>query len=196
MAPPPDPLPLPRPSARDAELNDLLPLVYGELRALARRQRQGWDGDFTLDTTALVHEAWLKLDRSRGGPIESQSHLLGLAGRAMRHILCDYARDRKRMRRGGDALHLPLEVLEGVHGVLQVNDAHLDLMEALDEALRRLELTEPRQARVVECRFFAGLGIEETAAALELSPATVKRDWAMARAWLYRELHPVPGDAP
>jgi RNA polymerase sigma factor (TIGR02999 family) len=187
-------LPRPRPHGPPGDaggaLDDFLPRVYEELRALARKQRRGWDGDFTLNTTALVHEAWIKLDRSRGGPIENRNHLLGLAGRAMRHILCDYARDRKRLKRGGDARHLPLEVLEGVDGLLRVNDAHLDTLEALDEALTRLETTEPRQARVVECRFFAGLGIEETAGALALSPATVKRDWAMARAWLYRELHP------
>jgi RNA polymerase sigma factor (TIGR02999 family) len=178
-APPPSPA-----------LDELLPLVYEELRTLARRQRRGWEGDFTLNTTALVHEAWLKLDRSRGGPIESRSHLLGLAGRAMRQILCDYARDRKRLKRGGDAVHLPLDILEGVHGLLQVSDANLAVMQALDEALTRLEAREPRQARVVECRFFAGLGIEDTARALGISPPTVKRDWAMARAWLFRELHP------
>ncbi|CAN5788223.1 ECF-type sigma factor [soil metagenome] len=178
--------PVPGPPA----LDDLLPVVYEELRSLARRQRQGWDGDFTLNTTALVHEAWIKLDRSRGGPIENRSHLLGLAGRAMRHILCDYARDRKRLKRGGEAIHLPLDVLEGVHGLLRVSDAHLEMMEALDEALTRLEISEPRQAKVMECRFFAGLGIEETAEAMGLSPATVKRDGALARAWLYRELNP------
>jgi RNA polymerase sigma factor (TIGR02999 family) len=173
-----------------AGLDALLPLVYEELRALARRQRRGWDGDFTLNTTALVHEAWIKLDRSRGGPIEDRNHLLGLAGRAMRHILCDYARDRKRLKRGGEARRLPVEVLEGVDGLLQVDDAYLEVMESLDEALNRLETAEPRQARVVECRFFAGLGIEDTALALGVSAPTVKRDWAMARAWLYRELHP------
>ncbi len=171
-------------------LDDLLPLVYEELRTLARRQRRGWEGDFTLNTTALVHEAWLKLDRSRGGPIESRRHLVGLAGRAMRHILCDYARDRKRIKRGGEARRLPLEVLEGVDGLLRVDEARLEIMEELNEALTRLEEREPRQARVVECRFFAGLGIEETAAALGISAPTVKRDWAMARAWLFRELHP------
>lgn len=172
-------------------LDDLLPLVYEELRSLARRQRRGWDGDFTLNTTALVHEAWIKLDRSRGGSIGSRDHLLGVAGKAMRHILCDHARDRRRLKRGGgEARHLTLDVLEGVGGLLQVSDTHLEHMEMLDEALSRLEQREPRQARVVECRFFAGLGIEDTARVLELSPATVKRDWAMARAWLYREMRP------
>jgi RNA polymerase sigma factor (TIGR02999 family) len=175
-------------------LDALLPLVYEELRTLARKQRRGWDGDFTLNTTALVHEAWIKLDRSQGRPPENGDHLLGLAGRTMRHILCDYARDRRRMKRGGDAVHLPVEVLEGVDGLLRLADAHLELMEVLDEALTRLEDREPRQARVVDCRFFAGLGIDETARVLDLSTATVKRDWAMARAWLFRELHPADDD--
>ena len=196
---PPDPAPpdvAPPDVAPWDVLDDLLPLVYDELRSLARRQRRGWDGDFTLDTTALVHEAWIKLDRSRGGPLGSRDHLLGVAGRAMRHILCDYARDRRRLKRGGDARHLPLDVLEGVDGLLQVSDEHLERMEALDEALTRLEAREPRQARVVECRFFGGLGIEETARVLELSPATVKRDWAMARAWLFQEIRPEPPPGP
>jgi RNA polymerase sigma factor (TIGR02999 family) len=173
---------------RREEMDRFLPLVYEELRSLARRQRQGWEGDFTLDTTALVHEAWMKLGRSAGGPIKNRGHFLGLAGKAMRHILCDYARDRRRLKRGGEAAHLPLGVMEGIDGVLALSDERLDTLAALDEALTRLAEEDPRKARVVECRFFAGLGIEETAQALEISPATVKRDWALARAWLYREI--------
>ncbi len=169
-------------------LDELLPLVYDELRQLARRQRAGWEGDFTLDTTALVHEAWLKLGRGDGGAIESRAHFLGVAAQAMRHILCDYARDRRRLKRGGDAVRLPLDVLEGVEGLLALSDDRLDSIAALDDALQRLSIEEPRWARVVECRFFAGLGIEDTSEALAISPATVKRDWALARAWLYRAL--------
>lgn len=174
-------------TARPA-LNDLLPLVYDELRQIARRQRAGWQGDFTLDTTALVHEAWLKLGRGGAGTIESRAHFLGVAAQAMRHILCDYARDRRRLKRGGDATRLPLDVLEGVDGLLALSDERLDTIAALDAALARLAADEPRWARVVECRFFAGLGIDETAETLGISPATVKRDWSLARAWLYRAL--------
>ncbi len=170
------------------EVDDLLPLVYDELRQLARRQRAGWVGDFTLDTTALVHETWLKLGRSSGVPMKSRAHFLGVAAQAMRHILCDYARDRRRLKRGGEVTRLPLDVLEGVEGLLALSDERLDTIAALDEALGRLAADEPRWARVVECRFFAGLGIEETGEALGISPATVKRDWALARAWLYRAL--------
>ncbi len=174
---------------RDDAIDQLLPLVYDELRVLARRRRQNWDGDFTLDTTALVHEAWLKLRRSSGAAVDDRQHFLALAARTMRQVLSNYARDRRRLKRGGGAIHLPDEVFDSLTAVLPAADSQIDIMVELDEALERLTTTEPRQARVVECRFFTGLGIEETAAALNLSTATVKRDWALARAWLYRELH-------
>jgi len=174
--------------------DDLMPRVYEELRQLAHRQRLGWRGDFTLDTTALVHEAWLKLGRSEDGSAlagraaANRAHFLGVAARAMRHILCDYARDRRRLKRGGDSTRVPLDVLEELDGFLAMPDDRLDTLAALDEALETLNKTEPRWARVVECRFFAGLSVEETAEVIDASPATVKRDWTMARAWLYRAL--------
>lgn len=168
-------------------LSELFPLVYEELRVLAHRQRRRWHGDLTLNTTAIVHEAYIKLvDRSAVGS-ESRGHFFAVAAKAMRHILCNYARDRQRLKRGGGAAHVPIEDEMDVE-LIDLSDEHADELSALDEALERLEKTNERQSRVVECRFFGGMTIDETAAALELSPATVKRDWTMARAWLYREM--------
>lgn len=172
---------------RDA-LGELFTLVYDELQVLARRQRRRWNGDYTLNTTALVHEAYLKLvDRSRIG-VESRAHFYALASRAMRHILCNYARGKRARKRGGDLRRVPLD-----EGRLPADravppDRTSDLLAALDDALRRLEELEPRQGRVVECRFFGGMTVEETATALGVSSRTVKRDYAMAQAWLHREL--------
>ena len=172
-------------AARDA----LFPLVYEELSRLAHRQRRRWSGDFTLTTTALVHEAYLKLAGQRQLPTESRAHFLGIASRGMRHILCDYARDRRRQKRGGDRPHLPLDQVEAADGrALDLSADQADRLAGLDEALRRFEAIAERQCRVVECRFFGGMSVEETAAALGVSPRSVKRDWAFARAWLLREM--------
>jgi RNA polymerase sigma factor (TIGR02999 family) len=173
---------------RDA-LNPLFPLVYEQLRALAHRQRRQWDGDLTLNTTALVHEAYLKLSHQRELPAESRAHFLGIASKAMRHILCNYARDRRRRKRGGGEVHVPLEAADaGGWGSIELSDDQADRLAGLDEALRRFESIAARQCRVVECRFFGGMSVEETAAALGVSPRSVKRDWAFARAWLLREM--------
>lgn len=180
---------------RDA-LDALFPLVYEELGRLAHQQRRRWDGDFTLTTTALVHEAYLKLAGQRQLPAGSRAHFLAIAARAMRHILCNYARDRRRQKRGGGQPHLPLEHADpGVDPALELSADQADRLAGLDEALRRFEGIAERQCRVVECRFFGGMSVEETAAALGVSPRSVKRDWAFARAWLLREMqHPVTGD--
>jgi RNA polymerase sigma factor (TIGR02999 family) len=177
-------------AAGDREaLNPLFPLVYEELRSLAHRQRRRWSGDFTLTTTALVHEAYLKLAGQRQLPTESRAHFLGIASRAMRHILCNYARDRRRQKRGGGRPHLPLDQVEAADGrALDLSSDQADRLAGLDEALRRFEAIAERQCRVVECRFFGGMSVEETAAALGVSPRSVKRDWAFARAWLLREM--------
>jgi RNA polymerase sigma factor (TIGR02999 family) len=170
-------------------LDELVALLYDELRALAHRQRRHWHGDFTLDTTALVHEAYLKLvDQQRIGA-GNRGHFLAVAAKAMRHILCNYARDRQRKKRGGDMQPVSLEVLDATPGQVTFTDEQADALSCLDAALRQLEQVDRRQSEIVECRFFAGLTIEDTAAALGTSPATVKRDWALARAWLYREMH-------
>lgn len=170
-------------------LDDLFPLVYEELSRLAHRQRRRWDGNLTLTTTALVHEAYLKLAGQRQLPTESRSHFLGIAAKAMRHILCNYARDRSRKKRGGGRAHQALEDAERAgEASFGLSEDQADRLAGLDEALRRFDVVAPRQCQVVECRFFGGLNVEETAAALGLSPRSVKRDWAFARAWLLREM--------
>ena len=120
-------------------------------------------------------------------PAESRAHFFAVAAKAMRHILCNHARDRTRKKRGGGAVHLRLEPGHEV-GALQLSDEQTDMLTALDESLQGLERVAERQARVVECRFFGGMSIEDTAAALGISPRTVKRDWTFARAWLRRDL--------
>jgi len=171
---------------RDA-LDQLFALLYEELKELARRQRRRWRGDYTLDTTALVHEAYLKLVGQARVDVESRAHFRALAAKAMRHILCDYARDRRTQKRGGGLEGLPLDELKPPAQVV-FSEEQSDTLVALDDALRRLERIDPRQSEVVECRFFGGLTIEETATAIGVSPRTVKRDWAVAQAWLHREM--------
>jgi RNA polymerase sigma factor (TIGR02999 family) len=169
-------------------LDELFALVYDELHALAHRQRRRWDGNDTLNTTALVHEAYVKLvDRKRVN-VESRAHFFALAARAMRQILCNWARDRRTQKRGGGLEILPLDDLpvSPAHIVSSMDPAARLL--ALDGALRRLEERHPRQSKVVECRFFGGLTIDETASAMGIAPRTVKRDWAVAQAWLHRAL--------
>jgi RNA polymerase sigma factor (TIGR02999 family) len=162
-------------------LDRLLPVVYDELRALARQVRRGPSSE-TVNTTALVHEAYLRLSRGEG--FEGRSHFLGVAAKAMRHVLVDHARRRSAEKRGGDLARVELsETLVG--SAAQTSDG---LVLALDRALGRLGALDARKARVVECRFFGDLSVEETAAALGVSTATVKRDWRMAQAWLYRAL--------
>lgn len=169
-------------------LNALFPLVYEELRSLARSQRRRWHGDLTLNATALVHEAYIKLVDPRGTVPGSRDHFFAVAAKAMRHILCNYARERQRLKRGGGADHVTIDETVNALPIVVSDEKALELS-ALDEALQRLEQVSERQSRVVECRFFGGMSIEETASALGSSPATVKRDWTMARAWLYREIH-------
>jgi RNA polymerase sigma factor (TIGR02999 family) len=166
----------------------LFPIVYDELRSVARRQRGRWNGDTTLDTTALVHEVYLKLTGMENVGARSRVHFLRIASRAMRQILCNYARDRRATKRGGVSPHVPLEIAgESAVEAAFANDRSGQLAD-LDDALLRLETIDKRMSDVVECRFFGGLSIDDTAAALDVSPATVKRDWSLARAWLFREL--------
>jgi RNA polymerase sigma factor (TIGR02999 family) len=166
---------------------ELMPLVYDELRRIAgaymRRERPGQ----TIQPTALVHEAYLRLLADKKQAWEGRTHFLAIAANSMRQILVERARARHTQKRGGDRERVTLDegALRG--GDDAVDEAALDLL-ALDEALDRLAALDAQQARVVELRFFGGLTIEETAAELDISPATVKRHWTLARAWLRREV--------
>lgn len=164
-------------------LDNLLPLVYDELHRQAsrylRKERQG----HTLQTTALINEAYLKLIDQRNVNWESRTHFFAIAAQAMRRILVDYARTTRRQKRGGDDIKLPLDDAL----LVAADEKTVDLI-ALDEALKKLEELDEQQARVVELRYFSGLSLEETAEALHVSRSTVASDWSMAKAWLYREL--------
>jgi RNA polymerase sigma factor (TIGR02999 family) len=167
----------------DADLvNRLVPLVYDELRSIAHRLLLGERANATLGTTGLVHEAYLKLVDDARVARQGRAYFFAAAARAMRQVLVDYARRRARGKRGGGWTAVSLD------SNLIAVDALADRVLGLDEALTRLAVQHPRAARVVECRYFTGMSVEETAAALEMSPRNVKRDWAFARAWLYRDL--------
>ena len=163
-------------------LDSLLPAVYQELRRLAaaylRRERPGQ----TLQPTALVHEAYLRLMKDRPDRWENRAHFCAIAAHSMRQILIERARARGAAKRGGARQRITLD-----DALVAGSDRSIDLL-ALDEALERLAELDPQQARLVELRFFGGLTIEETAAAMDISPATVKRHWTLAKAWLTREL--------
>jgi RNA polymerase sigma factor (TIGR02999 family) len=176
---------------RDREaLGMLVPLVYEELQELAHRQRRRWSGDDTLDTTALVHEAYLKLADQSDASWSSRAHFLAAAARAMRHILINYSRDRRALKRGGDgAPRISLEVLDARQSEMLADQPDdTDILLVVDAALNKLEQVNPRQSQIVECRFFGGMTIAETAIALGVSTATVSRGWALAQVRLYQEL--------
>lgn len=163
-------------------LDKLLPVVYDELRRQAarylRRERPG----HTLQTTALIHEAYLRLIDQKSVQWQNRAQFFGIAAQMMRRILVDHARTKHRAKRGGSDIRVSLTDATKVS-----KDPGVDLVE-LDEALNRLTKIDPQQSKIVELRFFSGLNVEETAAALQISPATVKRDWKVAKAWLYREI--------
>ncbi len=160
----------------------LVPLVYDELRAIAHRQLAAEGRSLTLDTTGLVHEAYLKLVDETRIPEGNRAYFFGAAARAMRQVLVDAARRRHRLKRGEGVEPLPLDGIQ-----VAADDLAADILE-LEEALTAFANQYPRAARVVECRFYGGLSVEQTAAALDVAPRTVKREWALARAWLYRAL--------
>jgi RNA polymerase sigma factor (TIGR02999 family) len=164
----------------------LLPLVYEQLRVIARHRISGERPDHTLDATGLVHEAYLKLVQLDRMDWRNRSQFFAIAARAMRQVLLDHAIARRARKRGGGAAPVTLDAVQiGVAPKVE------DLI-AVEQALTRLEALDERQARVVECRCFGGMSLDETAEALAISPATVSRDWAFARAWLARELSAEP----
>ena len=174
------------PGPQHAVLERLMPLVYRELRRQAagylRKERAG----HTLQPTALVHEAYLRLHDQRDVHWQNRAHFFGVAAQAMRRILVDHARGRLRAKRGGADRRVTL-----TESALVAAERSVDVID-LDAALERLSVLDPRQGRVVELRYFGGLSVEETAEVLEISPATVKREWTMAKAWLHSELKGPP----
>lgn len=180
-------------AGNQSAFDQLLPLVYDELHRLAQAQRRRWHDAETLNTTALVHEAYIRLAGQSAPAWRSRAHFLSVAATAMRQILIDYAKRKCAAKRGGRQPHLPLHEIDAV--LLQTDaasDLRDELLVALDDSLRRLEQHNRRQMRIVECRFFGGMSVDDTAEALGVSPATVKRGWGMAQAWLYRDLTESP----
>lgn len=169
----------------DQALPQVLALLHDRLRGIARRQLAGEGQGHTLETDGLINEAYLRLEGLDRMQWRDRQHLLSMAARTMRRVLIDYAEQRRSQKRGGGDIPVALEHADVAAAAVE---RHADDLHALNEALTRLGLLNARHAQIVEYRFFVGLSIEETAAALDLSPATVKRDWTIARAWLNREL--------
>lgn len=171
-------------------MDRLVPVVYEELRRIAAVQLRGEHPGHTLGTTALVHEAYMKLADIDDLEWQDRAHFFAVATRLMRRVLVDHARARKSRKRGGDVVRVPL------HEIAGTAPTDPETLLTLDSALTKLEQINERQCRVVEHRCFAGMSVEETAEVLDTSPTTVKRDWAFARAWLHREMaDSVPGPA-
>jgi RNA polymerase sigma factor (TIGR02999 family) len=173
----------------EAVLDELLPAVYDELRRVAHNQLRGEADDHTLRTTELVHEAYFKLVDHASVDWQDRQHFFAVAARAMRQVLVDHARRKAAAKRGGDAPEVPL------HRVTLPQETKTEELVALDDALDRLAARDKRAAEVVECRFFGGYTIAETADVLDVSRSTVKRDWRAARAWLNRALDGARDDA-
>ena len=165
-----------------APLDRLMPLVHAELRRMARRYMSRQNPGHTLQTTALINEAFLKLVGSHDKHFQNRAHFFGVAAQAMRHILVDYARAKQYEKRGGGAQQVSLDE------ALTVSAERAAELVALDDALKELANIDSRKSRVVELRYFGGLSVEETAEVLNVSAVTVMRDWSLAKAWLHREL--------
>ena len=174
-------------SGRQQALEQLMPIVYGALRAIASKHLARERRDGTLATTALVHEAYVRLVDQRAVDWQNRAHFFAIAARVMRRIVVDEARRRKREKRGSGAIPLQLDSIEEFSS----GEAGLPMPDvlALDRALAQLEAMDPTQGRIVELKFFGGLTVDEIAAVMNSSTRTIKREWAIARAWLYRALH-------
>ena len=169
-------------SGNEAALTQLLPLVYDELHRLARSHMRRERPDHLLQTTALVHEAYLRLVDQRNVRWQTRAHFFAIAAQVMRRILVDYARGRRREKRGGGHPDVPL------HEEAAISTERVDELLAVDSALDNLTALDPRKGKVFELRYFGGMSVDEAADVLNVSPATVARDWRMAKAWLRREM--------
>jgi len=173
-------------NGNDQALADLMPLVYRELHGIAGRYLRRERGGHTLQTTALINEAYLRIVNQKNVNWQNRAHFFGVAAQIMRRILVDHARSHLYLKRGGGAQKLTLD-----EALALPQEREVDLV-ALDDSLSALARIDPQQSRIIELRFFGGLTIKETAEVLHISPATVKRDWDMAKAWLYGELNRRP----
>ncbi len=171
-------------------VNELFEILYEDLYKVARSQRLGWKGNETLNTTGLIHEAYLKLvDQTGAGGWKSKAHFLATASSAMRHILINYARDSNRLKRGGNLERVSLQFMDFDRaGKFASSELQIETLITLGDALQQLDEMNPRLSQIIECRIFGGMTIEETAEALEISPITVTRGWETARLWLNREM--------
>ena len=179
-------------NGHEAAFNQLMPLVYDELRRIARRYMKNEDIGHSLQSADLVNEAYLKLINQQEVDWQNRAHFFGVAANIMRHLLVDHARSRNRAKRGGQIMRITLsEEISAKNASSQ--DRKIDLL-ALDQALNRLAEFDQRKSRIVELRYFGGLSYEETAVVLGVSEITIKRDWLKARAWLFRALSGGPTD--
>jgi RNA polymerase sigma factor (TIGR02999 family) len=169
-----------------AALDRLTPIVYDEIRRIAHRYVQREREGHTLQTTALINEAYLRLAGSETVDWQSRSHFFAVTAQVMRHILIDHARRRRYVKHGGEAQHIPFDL--ALTEAVQMSQPRAAELIALDEALAELAKLDPRKSRVVELRYFGGLSLEETAEVLEISAMTVRRDWRAAKAWLYKRV--------
>lgn len=170
--------------------NALYDSIYRELRSMARAQRRRWRGNHTMDTTALINEAYVKLADGKPVKFNDRAHFFATASRAMRQILINYSERAAAAKRGGDAIRVTLS-----EDLSAFDDAIGDLLD-INALLEKVESANERHARLFECRVFGGMTIDETALVLGISPATVKRDWSLVSAWIYRELHDAPAGDP